>query len=109
MAGTQGEPRDEGGCCPGCPHKPASSPNPADKSTPAGKPSAPPKAVCPCADRHATLPSTSTIEQGASGFALFPPPLSVAAPGVGQRATAAGTDLLPPDPTVHVLNCVWLC
>lgn len=93
------------GCCP-C--QPLQS-DPSDTPTPAEKPSAPTNTICPCADRHATLPDAPSVEQVDAGFVLFLPPLSLVAPGIEHRAAVAGADLPPPTPPLHVLHCVWLC
>lgn len=91
------------GCCPCQPHQPG----PSDTPAPAEKPSAPTNTICPCADRHATLPDAPSVEQVDAGFVLFLPPLSLVAPGIGHRAAVAGRDV--PRRPLHVLHCVWLC
>jgi hypothetical protein len=102
-------PDDGGGCCPNCSHRSMPSHGPTDKPTPAEKPSAPSHSVCPCADRHALPPAASSVEQMDTGVVLFLPPLANVVPGVGHRAAVGGTDISPPTPPLHVLNCVWLC
>jgi len=97
-----------GDCCHRCPHKAAST-TPTGKPSPAGKPSAPTKSVCSCSDRQATVPSTSSVEQVGDAFVLILPPLTADAKGVGHPVAVAGTNLPPPNCTLHVLNCVWLC
>jgi hypothetical protein len=106
-AGTQDSPGRTGECCPCCPHKSAPG-APTGEPTPTEKPSAPAKSICSCSDRPATLPSTSSVEQVNDGLVLFLPPLP-AIQGVGHSVAVVGTELPPPTPTLHVLNCVWLC
>lgn len=108
-AETKDIPGDVGGCCGNCPHQSNPSHGSTDKPTPAKKPSAPTNSVCSCADRHATLPAASPVEQVDTGLVLFLPPLAIVAPGVGHRAGFMGTDTPPPTRPLHVLNCVWLC
>lgn len=109
VAGRQDAPVDPGGRCPSCPHKAASSTTPTGKPTPAEKPTAPAHAVCSCSDRHATVPSTSSVEQASGELVFTLPPLNVAAHGVGHPVAVVGTDLPQPTRTIHIWNCVWLC
>jgi hypothetical protein len=102
-------PGDAGGGCPLCTNQSAPSSDPTDKRAPADKPSAPCNSICSCADRHATLPATPSVEQVDEAFVLFLLPLAPATLSVGQRAAVDGTDLPPPSLPLHVLNCVWLC
>lgn len=94
-----------GECCPCCP---SSAPN--DGQTPAKNPTVPGSFTCCCADRHATVPETSSVEQVDTGVVLALPPLDTLAPSTGDLlAVVSGTDLPPPTPHLHLLNCVWLC
>jgi hypothetical protein len=91
-ADTQDTPEDAGDSCPCCPHKPP----------------APTKSTCCCSDRHATVPTTASVEPPDDGFVLLPPP-NVAAQTVAYSTAVVGTDLPPPTGTLHILHCVWLC
>jgi hypothetical protein len=95
-----------GECCPCCPS--GSAPN--HGQTPAKHPTVPGSFNCCCADRHATVPEPSSVEQSDTGVALALPPLDALAPRIGDHlAVAEWTDLPPPTPHLHLLNCVWLC
>lgn len=102
-------PGDAGGGCPLCMKHSEPSSGSSDWPTPTDKPSAPCQSVCPCADRHATLPASALAEQMDMGFALFLPPLDAATSIGGQRAAVDGMDFFPPSLRLHILKCVWLC
>ncbi|HMP02467.1 MAG TPA: hypothetical protein PKC45_08220 [Gemmatales bacterium] len=94
-----------GECCPCCPTH--SAPN--DGQTPAKNPTVPGSFTCCCADRHATAPETSSVKPLDTGAALALP-LDADSPRLGdQLAVVEWTDLPPPTPHLHLLNCVWLC
>lgn len=94
------------GCCPCRLPKPQPTGGPTEKPN---SPAAPKNTVCPCIDRHATVPETTAVEQADAGFVLYFRLHPVLAPGVAQRAAVAETGLPPPSPRTHVWNCVWRC
>jgi hypothetical protein len=97
------------GCCPRCRHNTDANPKPDHQPPRDHKPSAPPKCICSCSDRDATLPSKAAVEPGVTGLVLFVPPLDSVAPSVAPTEHVVGSPHAPPGPQLHVIKCVWLC
>ena len=105
-ASTPTAPADAELCCPCCRHQtPTSSPD----RQPTQKSPTDSHGVCCCADRHATIPLSFSVEQSDTGFFTLLPVLGGVPACDALTDGMVVSDLPPPTSQLHVLHCVWLC
>jgi hypothetical protein len=77
--------------------------------TPSNPSQCPAKSVCPCSDRHVTIPSKTNVETTDAGLVHFVCFVDVLRLEGSHRTSISERDVSPSTAPLHVLNCVWRC